>query len=613
MNFITRGKTNWKYILIIIVLAAIATGLIFFYRNKIVSAYKPLTVTAEKKTVLTDDELKKEIGQMIMIGFRGTEADKDSDINKIIKDVQVGGVSLTDYDVPSKTYGRNIVDAAQTKKLISGLQSYSDTPLLVAVDVEGGNINRLKQNYGFSSVLSEQSMGKDTTLVTTQIESLEIAKELKELGFNMDLAPVVDVNINPSNPIIGALGRSFSSDPSSVYYNAKVYIQNLLNSGIIAVAKHFPGQGSATTDTHLGLTDITKTYNEGEELLPYQKLNDEGLLSAVMTAHVIDKNIDIVYPATLSNAFLQGILRDKIGFKGVVVTDDMQMAAISDNYGFSDSIIDAVNAGADVICFFNNTSSGYDADMAYKVRDVIFNAVKDGKIKEERITESYDRIISLKKQFNIIKENASELRAQKFGLIGNDSVTFGEALDDANYVESVTGIRPAFLMGVMHEELSLVGEYGLCYLTDTKTGAGVTIDGKTLSRVMNPTRDVSPFLSIVKELGRDPNKTPVSCPMSFGWGGAMGPADFISSTWMKYKDKIESITGKKADPWNVKDAFLAAGLYLSESGATSEEQNGEWKSAMIYFSGSTTSSYTWYADGALALSSGIQEKIDQIR
>lgn len=597
---------KWKLILVL-ALTVFLVGGFFVYKNK-----SEIKESAEVKTGLSDDQLKEQIGQMIMVGFRGTEAIKDSEIYKIIKDVKIGGVSLTDYDVPTKTYGRNIVDAAQTKRLISDLQSYSDTPLLVAVDAEGGNVNRLKEKYGFSSILSAAKMGKDETLVTTQVESLKIVKELKELGFNMNLAPVVDVNINSSNPVIGALGRSFSSDASQVFYNARVFIQNHLNSNIIAVAKHFPGHGSSTTDTHLGLTDITNTYQEEKEQSPYQKLNDEGLLSVVMTAHIMDRNIDSNYPATLSSIFLQGILREKIGFKGVIVTDDMQMAAISDNYGFEDSIISAINAGADIIYFFNNTSAGYDSDMAYKVKDAIFNAVKDGKIKEERITESYNRIISLKKQFNLIKKETSEIKSERFGLIGMPDVTFGEAYSYAKYVQEKTGISPAFLMGVLHEELSLVGEYGMCYLTNLKTGAGITTDGKVLARTMNPKRDIPGFLTITAKLGKDPYKTLVTCPMSFGWGGAMGPADFIPSTWLRYEKQIEGITGETADPWSIRDAFLAAGIYLSESGAVSKDSNGEWKSAMIYFSGSTTSPYTWYADGALLIADKVQKYIDQI-
>ena len=364
---------------------------------------------------------------MIMVGFRGIEAPENSDIYNTIKDVQVGGLALFDYDIPSHSVPRNITNPKQTKELIVNLQKYSAIPLFIAIDAEGGAINRLKQTYGFLPILSPEKMGRDKTLETTKKESEKLAQELKGLGFNMNFAPVVDVNINPKNPIIGALGRSFSPNSKDVVSQARVFIENHVKNNIIAVAKHFPGQGSATKDSHLGMVDVTNTYKK-DELLPYQKLNNEGLLNAVMTAHIKNKNIDPNYPATLSSIFLQNILRKQIGFKGIIISDDMQMAAIKDHYAFDESIIKAVNAGNDVISFSNNSPNGYDAKIAYKVRDAIFNAVKEHRIKEERITESYTRILNLKKQFRITTNNFELLGAQK-------TLTFKDALDVAKYAD----------------------------------------------------------------------------------------------------------------------------------------------------------------------------------
>ena len=352
-------------------------------------------------TKLSDDKLKEEIGQMIMTGFRGTEVSENSDVYKMIKDIKIGGVVLFDYDIPSSSFPRNIINYEQTKKLVSDIQKYSAIPLFVAIDAEGGNVNRLARKYGFLPIVSAEKMGRDKTLQTTYKESAELTVELKGLGFNMNLAPVVDVNLNPENPVIGALERSFSSDSKEVARQAKVFIENHLKNDIVAVAKHFPGQGSATKDSHNETADITNTYKY-EELLPYQNLNNEGLLKAVMVAHIINKNIDKNYPATLSPAFLQNILRNQIGFTGVIISDDMQMAAISDNYELDEAIITAINAGIDVVIVSNNGPDGYDKDMAQKVRDIIFNAIKEGKIKEWRITESYNRILDLKKEFGII-------------------------------------------------------------------------------------------------------------------------------------------------------------------------------------------------------------------
>lgn len=349
----------------------------------------------------SDNQLKEKIGQMIMVGFRGTEFSENSDVYGMIKNAKVGGVIFFDYDVPSGSSPRNIINPQQVKKLISAIQANSDTPLFVAVDAEGGKVNRLKQIYGFLPVVSAEKMGQDKTLELTQRESLALAAELKDLGFNMNLAPVVDVNFNPQNPIIGALERSFSSDPAEVAKQVEVFIENHYKNNIITVAKHFPGQGSATKDTHNEMVDITDTY-QSEELSPYKTLNDKRWLKVVMVAHTINKNIDKNHPATLSSAFLQNILRNQIGFQGIIISDDMQMGAISDNYTLSEATTLAINAGNDIILVSNNSTDSYDKNIAQKIRDIIFKAVKDGVIPESKITESYNRILDLKKEFGIM-------------------------------------------------------------------------------------------------------------------------------------------------------------------------------------------------------------------
>jgi beta-N-acetylhexosaminidase len=348
---------------------------------------------------LAEDQLKKKIGQMLMVGFRGTEVSANSYIATVIKDLKVGGIILFDYDVSTKSFSRNIINPNQTKKLISDLQSYAAAPLLIAVDAEGGSVNRLKSDYGFSKILSAKEMGQSIEI--TIKESEKLATELKELGFNMNLAPVVDVDINPNNPIIGGLNRSFSSDPNKVITYAAAFIKAHHKKNIITVEKHFPGHGSSTGDSHLGMVDVTDTYQE-KELTPYRELQKEGLLDVVMTAHIINRNIDENYPATLSSNFLQKILRQQIGFRGVIISDDLNMNAIVDNYGFEETIIKAVNSGCDILLISNNSISGYDEQLPYKARDIIYEAVKSGKIPLETITESYNRIYNLKKKFGII-------------------------------------------------------------------------------------------------------------------------------------------------------------------------------------------------------------------
>ncbi|MBU0546902.1 MAG: glycoside hydrolase family 3 protein [Patescibacteria group bacterium] len=384
-----------KYYLLII--AGLIIGQVFIVGFRGINTPKDLHID----NIVLNNNLKNKIGQMVIIGFRGIDAPEDSYIANIIKELKIGGVILFDYDVPSKSYPRNIINPGQTEKLISDLKNYSTTPLFISVDAEGGIVNRLKPKYGFIPIMSAKEMGVGVGISTTIDEAKKLSLELKELGFNMNFAPVVDVDINPNNPVIGGLERSFSADYENVVEQAKAFIKEQRENGIISVAKHFPGHGSSENDSHLGLVDVTKTY-KSEELIPYEELQKEGVLDVVMTAHIINTDIDKDYPATLSLNFLQNILREKIGFEGVIVSDDMQMNAIASNYGFDESIIRAINAGCDILIISNNSTSVYDEQLPYKTINIIYEAIKDGKISMEKINESYDRIMKLKEQFNII-------------------------------------------------------------------------------------------------------------------------------------------------------------------------------------------------------------------
>ncbi len=209
------------------------------------------------------------------------------------------------------------------------------------------------------------------------------------------------------------------------------------------------------------------------------------------------------------------------------------------------------------------------------------------------------------KEKQALEKQAEEIRQRIFELVGlPDDIkapTFKEAYDIAKWVEGITGIRPAFLLALLQQESALGRNVGQCYIADTSSGASIHIhNGQRFSNGIHPTRDIPPFLVITRDLGRDPLKTPVSCPMSFGYGGAMGPAQFIPSTWMMYKDRMYNLLGRHANPWSVRDSFLASGVLLTDSGARSRTKEGEWRAAMIYFSGGTTnSSFFWYADQIL--------------
>ena len=349
----------------------------------------------EKKAPSLDEK----IGEMLVLGFRGLEVDSSSKIINDINKYNLGGIILFDYDVPSSSPIRNIESKDQVKKLISDIKKLTNENLLIAVDAEGGYVNRLKTKYGFTNIKSALEMGQGEVSETFN-QGLILGGELKKLGFNVNFAPVVDVNINEDNPVIGYLERSFSKDPEEVYTHASSFIDAMHENNIMTAIKHFPGHGSSESDSHLGLTDVTNTYNKEIELLPYKKLIEENKLDMIMTAHIINKNIDSENPATLSLIFLKDILRGELKYDGVIVSDDMQMGAIADNFGFEESLIKAINAGCDLLIFSNNNKE-YDENIAEKAVKIIKEAVLTGEIEEAQINESYNRIKKLKENYNL--------------------------------------------------------------------------------------------------------------------------------------------------------------------------------------------------------------------
>ncbi|MBI4359131.1 MAG: lytic murein transglycosylase [Candidatus Nealsonbacteria bacterium] len=244
-------------------------------------------------------------------------------------------------------------------------------------------------------------------------------------------------------------------------------------------------------------------------------------------------------------------------------------------------------------------------------------AGEDNKKQQESILEiTKGKETVYQKYLEESKKRAAEIRSRIFELIGvPQAPTFGQAYEIAKIISKTTGVRPALLLAVIKQESNLGKNVGQCFLKDPKKGSGVRITtGAAVTNVMKPSRDVQPFLQITQELGRDPYNTSVSCPIPSvgGYGGAMGPAQFIPSTWMIYRDELKELSGRAADPWNVSDAFLAAALYLKDFGAASQKENDEWRAAMIYFSGSTNSKYRFYGDSVISLARGLEEDIKAI-
>ncbi|MDO5483821.1 MAG: glycoside hydrolase family 3 N-terminal domain-containing protein, partial [Desulfovibrionaceae bacterium] len=332
--------------------------------------------------------LERMVGAMLMLGFRGMELTPDDPFLAEVRSGRVGHVILFDRDM--QTGGeRNIRSPEQVRRLTATLREAAPGPIFIAVDQEGGQVRRLKPEKGFMDLPSAQRMGQENLTSTTNIAA-ELGRELAGLGINVDMAPVADVNVNPFSPAIGQLGRSFNTDPRQVARHVLAFGRELARAGVAPVLKHFPGHGSAKADSHLGLTDISRTWDGGNELLPYAEAFAAGWSGMVMTGHLFHAGLDAQHPATLSKMVVTGLLRQGLGWQGVVISDDMQMQAISDSYGLEESIYLAVEAGVDILLFGNNLT--WDADLPRKAHATLLRLVESGRISPERIRRSWERI-----------------------------------------------------------------------------------------------------------------------------------------------------------------------------------------------------------------------------
>lgn len=341
-----------------------------------------------------DEQLRKEIGQMLLVGFRDTELQTGSSIYRDITEYNIGGVILFEYDAPSQSRPRNINSRLQLQKLCKDLQLLANGNLIISIDQEGGKVNRLKNQYGFPRFISAQEMGIENDPDITIFYANRTAKTLNSMGINVNFAPCVDINSNPNCPIIGKLGRSFSADPDMVIKHASMWIEEHSRNNVISVIKHFPGHGSSKNDTHLGIADISSSWTENE-LIPFQYFIDLKMVDAIMTSHVFNANIDSVFPATLSYNTLTNLLRNTMKFEGVIITDDLAMGAMVQHYSLEQMLELAILAGADMLCLSNN-GNNYDPNIVPKAVEIIYNKVINGNISRERITESYNRIQQLK-------------------------------------------------------------------------------------------------------------------------------------------------------------------------------------------------------------------------
>ncbi|MFP5112239.1 beta-N-acetylhexosaminidase [Bacillaceae bacterium C204] len=352
--------------------------------------------------------MEEKVGQMLMPDFRTWNGknvtEMNAEIAKLVKDYHLGGVIL---------FRENTVTADQTTKLVSAYQEAAEKyGLLISIDQEGGIVTRLQTG---TDMPGNMALGATRSEETAEKVGKAIGEELNALGINMNFGPVLDVNNNPDNPVIGV--RSFSENPELVGKLGNAYIKGLHETGTAATAKHFPGHGDTAVDSHIGLPEVQHDIDRLKkvELYPFQQAMDAGI-DAIMTAHVTFPKIDdakaiskkdgteIAVPATLSHKVLTGLIREDMGFKGVIVTDAMNMGAIADHFGSVDAAIRAVKAGADVLLM----PVGIQA-----VANGLYDSVNAGDISEDRLEQSVERILTLKLNRSIVKAEVEKSLDEK--------------------------------------------------------------------------------------------------------------------------------------------------------------------------------------------------------
>lgn len=382
-----------------------------FFKNLfyayLISIYCPFELLAEQS-------LRNKIGEMLIIGFHEDTFHQDTLIANNIQKYHVGGVILfsgVSLGV-QKTSPRNIKNPKQLESLTNALQLHakkyrlaSEPELFIAIDQEGGLVNRLSQENGFvQQNISAKELGHINDAHKTYIYSKSLGQYLKTLGINLNFAPVVDLAVNHNN-FIYIRERCFSENPNTVYAQSYAFIMGMHENGIITSLKHFPGHGSSFGDTHKGIVDVSHTWTKAE-LEPYKKFLNDGYQDMIMISHVINLKLDPnntiknklgepgFTPATFSEKIISDLLRNQLGFQGVIVTDDMCMGAIADQYSLEDALKHCINAGIDMIILANHKQ-----DQTGEAVDIIERLVNSGKIPTQRIDEAYNRILRLKTKY----------------------------------------------------------------------------------------------------------------------------------------------------------------------------------------------------------------------
>ncbi len=339
--------------------------------------------------------LSEHLGNLFILGFPGPSLEPGMTISRDIAEHGLGGVILFNRCLHDPAQPANIISPNQLRRLCSSLQGLASETLLIGVDQEGGLVRRLRPEAGFFDLCSARRMGGDSQTDLTRQMAGATAAELSQLGINCNFAPVVDLNSNPSNPVIGAIDRSFSDQPEDVARHAAAWIEAHRNHGVLSCIKHFPGHGSSAADSHLGFVDISDSWHR-RELEPYRHLLQAGLVDMVMTGHLFHRQLDSDFPATLSEPVVTGLLRAELGYEGVVVSDDLQMKAITSHFSFEESVCRALAAGVDMLMFGNNLD--YGTDLCRQAIQAIQQGLDRGVLSEAQLHRSLGRVKTLKER-----------------------------------------------------------------------------------------------------------------------------------------------------------------------------------------------------------------------
>ncbi|WP_405080453.1 beta-N-acetylhexosaminidase [Paenibacillus chitinolyticus] len=351
------------------------------------------TVEDPLKDQIARMTLDQKIGQMVISGVDGLEMDEHA--RQLIDTYKVGGFILFKPNVKSAVQATGLLNSLKEENARTG----SKIPLMLSVDEEGGRVSRMPDEY--MNVPASQVIGSTKNLrFAAEIGDI-LAREVASLGFNTDFAPVLDINSNPKNPVIG--DRSFGSTPELVGNLGVEMMKAIAAQKVIPVVKHFPGHGDTAVDSHIGLPVVEHDASRlrSFELVPFVKAFQSGA-DAVMVAHILLPKLDSTYPASLSPAVITDLLRKELNFGGVVFTDDLTMGAIVKSYGIGEAAVQAVKAGTDValVC--------HEFDNTVRVVKALKQAAETGVLSERRIDESVYRILKLKYKYTLADRPAPQ-------------------------------------------------------------------------------------------------------------------------------------------------------------------------------------------------------------